>query len=139
VEARIDEADTRFEVRARNSLGARSNKLIASLNAATIDIAGLLAFDVEDTAYDNYLKGDRSIFVRRIVATLEADGMRAIGRHFAHDPEFRTEATHYIAEFEALIGHCLPDREGQSLATTLLSSDIGRLYTALGQAVGRFA
>ncbi|MFZ4111343.1 MAG: hypothetical protein ACOYKQ_12830, partial [Polymorphobacter sp.] len=110
-----------------------------SMQASAIDIAGLLAFQLEDTAWDSYLKGDRSIFVRRIVATLEADGMRAIGRHFAHDPEFRTEATHYIADFEALIGHCLPDREGQSLATTLLSSDIGRLYTALGQAVGRFA
>ena len=139
VEARIDETDTRYEIRTRNTLARRASKLIDSMQASAIDIAGLLAFQLEDTAWDSYLKGDRSIFVRRIVATLEGDGTRAIGRHFAHDAEFRTEATHYIEEFEALIGHCLPDREGQSLATTLLSSDVGRLYTALGQAVGRFA
>lgn len=138
VEARIDETDTRYEIRTRNTLARRASKLIDSMQASAIDIAGLLAFRLEDTAWDSYLKGDRSIFVRRIAATLEGSGTRAIGRHFAHDVEFRTEATHFIDEFEALIGHVLPDREGQSLATTLLASDIGRLYTALGQAIGRF-
>jgi chromosome segregation ATPase len=139
VEARIDETDTRYEIRTRNTLARRASKLIDSMQASAIDIAGLLAFQLEDSAWDSYLKGDRSIFVRRIVATLGSNGTRAISRHFTHDAEFRTEATHFMTEFEALIGHCLPDREGQSLATTLLSSDIGRLYTALGQAVGRFA
>ena len=138
VEARIDETDTRYEIRTRNTLARRASKLIDSMQSSAIDIAGLLAFQLEDTVWDSYLKGDRSIFVRRIVATLEGNGTRAIGRHFAHDAEFRTEATHYIDEFEALISHVLPDREGQSLATTLLASDIGRLYTALGQAIGRF-
>jgi len=138
VEARIDETDTRYEIRARNTLARRASKLIESMHASAIDIAGLLAFQIEDTAWDSYLKGDRSLFVRRIVATLEGNGTRAIGRHFAHDVEFRTEATHFIEEFEALISHVVPDREGQSLATTLLASDLGRLYTALGQAIGRF-
>ncbi len=138
VEARIDETDTRYEIRTRNTLARRASLLINSMQSAAIDIAGLLAFQLEDTAWDSYLKGDKSIFVRRIVATLEGNGTRAIGRHFTHDAEFRTEATHYIEEFETLISHVLPDREGQSLATTLLASDIGRLYTALGQAIGRF-
>lgn len=138
VESRIDETDTRYEIRARNTLAQRASKLIESMHAAAIDIAGLLAFQIEDNAWDSYLKGDRSLFVRRIVATLEGNGTRAIGRHFAHDAEFRTEATHFIEEFETLISHVVPDREGQSLATTLLASDLGRLYTALGQAIGRF-
>ncbi|MFZ4688749.1 MAG: hypothetical protein ACOYLS_05900 [Polymorphobacter sp.] len=138
VEQRIDETDTRYEIRARSSLARRSSLMIESMQAATIDIAALLAFDIEDTAWDNYLKGDKSIFARRIVERLDANGTRAIARHFEHDAEFRTEATHYIEEFEALIGHVMPDREGRSLAVTLLSSNIGRLYIALGQAVGRF-
>lgn len=138
VEARIDEADTRFEVRARNTLAKRSSKLIESMQGAAIDIAGLLSFQVEDTAWDAYLQGDRSIFARRIVEQLDGDWVRAIGRHFQHDAEFRTQATRYIEEFETLIGHVLPDREGRSLAVTLLSSNLGRLYVAMGQAVGRF-
>jgi hypothetical protein len=139
VEARIDEADTRFEVRARNTLAARSNKLIASMQAAAIDIAGLLAFDIEDTAWDNFLKGDRSIFARRIVERLDGNGTRAIARHYQHDPEFRQQAIRYMEEFEALIAQVLPDREGRSLAVTLLSSSLGKLYIAIGQAVDRFA
>jgi predicted nucleic acid-binding Zn-ribbon protein len=138
VEARIDEADTKFEVRARNTLAARSNKLIASMQDAAIDIAALLSFDMEDTAWDNYLKGDRSIFARRLVQALDANGTRAIARHYQHDPEFRQQAVRYMDEFELLIAQVLPDREGRSLAVTLLSSSLGKLYVAIGQAVDRF-
>ena len=138
VEARIDEADTRFEVRARNTLAKRSSALVDSMQANAIDIAALLSFQVEDTAWDSYLKGDKSIFARRIVEQLDTGATRAIARHFQHDPEFRSQATHYIEEFETLISHVLPDREGRSLAITLLSSNIGKVYIALGQAVDRF-
>ncbi len=138
VESRIDEADTRFEVRARNTLAKRSSALVDSMQAAAIDIAGLLSFQIEDTAWDNYLKGDKSIFARRIVEQMDANATRSIARHFQHDPEFRNQATHYIEEFETLISHVLPDREGKTLAVTLLSSNVGRLYVALGQAIERF-
>jgi hypothetical protein len=139
VEARIDEADTHFQMRARNTLAARSERLIQSLQSAAIDIAGLLAFDVEDTAWDAFLKGDRSIFVRRIVERIDAGGTRAIASHYQHDPEFRQQAIRYMEEFEALIAQVMPDREGRSLAVTLLSSSLGKLYIAIGQAVDRFA
>ena len=138
VEQRIDEVDTRFEVRARNTLAKRSSQLVESMQAAAIDIAGLLSFQVEDSAWDSYLKGDRSIFARRIVDQLDAEGLRAVERHFHHDPEFRVQATHYIEEFEKLIGHIMPDREGKSLSVALLSSNVGRLYVALAQAADRF-
>ena len=138
VENRIDEVDTKFEVRARNTLAKRSSRLVESMQAAAIDIAGLLSFEMEDTAWDNYLAGDKSIFARRIVEHLDAGGTRAIARHFDHDPEFRSQAVHYIEEFETLISHVLPDREGHTLAVTLLSSHIGKLYIALAQAVDRF-
>jgi hypothetical protein len=138
VENRIDEVDTRFEVRARNTLAKRSSALVESLQAAAIDMAVLLSFEIEDTAWDDYLKGDKSIFARRVVERVDAGALRDMERHFQHDPEFRTQATHYIEEFEALISHVMPDREGKSLAVTLLSSNIGRLYVALGQARDRF-
>ncbi len=138
VESRIDEADTKFEVRARNTLAKRSSRLVDSMQAAAIDIAGLLSFEMEDTAWDSYLGGDKSIFARRIVERIDSNGTRAIARHFDHDPEFRTQAVHYIEEFETLISHVLPDREGHTLAVTLLSSHIGKLYVALAQAVDRF-
>ncbi len=138
VEQRIDEVDTRFDIRERSTLAKRSGELIDSMQAAAIDIAALLSFQVEDGVWDSYLKGDRSVFARRIVEQLDTGGQRAVERHFQHDAEFRVQATHYIEEFEKLIGHVLPDREGKSLSVALLSSNIGRLYVALAQAADRF-
>jgi hypothetical protein len=138
VEQRIDEVDTRFDIKERNTLAKRSSELIESMQSAAIDIAGLLSFQIEDGAWDSYLKGDRSIFARRVVENLDTGGLRAVERHFQHDPEFRVQATHYIEEFEKLISHVLPDREGKSLSVALLSSNIGRLYVALAQAADRF-
>ncbi len=138
VEQRIDEADTRFDIRARNTLASRSSRLIESLQSAAIDIVGLLAFEMEDSVWENYLKGDRNIFARRLSQQIDSGGSRAVERHLQHDAEFRTHATHFVQEFEALIAHVLPDREGRSLAVTLVSSDLGRLYATLGQSMGRF-
>jgi len=109
VEQRIDEADTHFDVRARNTLAKRSSVLVESMQAAAIDIAGLLSFEIEDTAWDNYLKGDKSIFARRIVEQIDGNTTRAIARHYQHDPEFRAEATHYVGLFEGLIQRLLGD------------------------------
>ncbi|KPF77766.1 hypothetical protein IP88_05655 [alpha proteobacterium AAP81b] len=139
VEARIDKMETGFDVRARGTLARRSKALVESLQRAAVDFAGLLSFDVEDGDWDAYLKGDRSIFTRRVLARMEGDGNRAIGRHFQHDAEFRAQATQFIDEFEALIGQVMSDRDGQSLATALLGSHIGRLYLAIAQGAGRFA
>ena len=38
---------------------------------------------------------------------------------------------------ETLKRRVMPDREGKALAITLLSSDVGKLYVALAQAIER--
>ena len=137
VEARINEADAHYDLRLRDDIAKRSAALLDSLNGAAIDIAKLLAIDVPDTAWQAYLKGDKGIFARRTVRLIDGGTARAIARHYEHDPEFREQATRYIGEFETLIQRVLPDREGKALAVTLLSSDVGKLYVALAQAVER--
>lgn len=137
VEARIDEADTRYDVRLREDLARRSAGLIESLNTTSVDIAKLLAVDIGDRDWEAYLKGDRSVFARRTVRLIDGGTARAIQRHFKHDAAFREQATRYIGEFEMLMRRVMPDREGKALAITLLSSDIGKLYVALAQAIER--
>jgi hypothetical protein len=137
VEARIDEADFKFDTRSQSDIATRATLIIDQLNAASIDITKRLALDVGDGAWAEYLKGDRSIFARRAVQLLDRGSARAIGRHYTHDAEFRDLATSYIATFEALLQRAAADREGKTLAVTLVSSDIGKLYVALNQAVER--
>lgn len=138
VEAHVDAVETRADVRARNALGRRANSLIDTLQASAVDLAQLLAFDIDDQAWRDYAAGDRSAIARRLATGLDHGTGRQFVRHFSHDTEFRNEASRFLNEFEALVGEIVPDRGGEALGATLLSSTYGKLYLAIGQAAGRF-
>ncbi len=137
VEARIAEADARFAVRARDTLAARSEKLVEALNLASVDVARLLSIDVGDSDWQRWLKGDRSVFSRAVARGLDKDSARRIARLHQHDPEFRDEAKLFLDTFETLMKRVTTDPDGDNLATTLLSSDLGRIYAALARSTGR--
>lgn len=138
VETHVDAVETRADVRARNALGRRANTLIDNLQASAVDLAQLLDFDIDDKAWTDYAAGDRSAIARRLAAGLDHGTGRQFVRHFGHDSEFRNEATRFLNEFEALVSEIVPDRGGEALGATLLSSTYGKLYLAIGQAAGRF-
>ena len=137
VEARID--DAREEVRAANSDGfsRRVALLIESLNSTAIDVTKILSNDTTDGAWAAYLKGDRGVFTRRAVRLLDAGEVREIARHYDEEPEFREQVNRYIHDFEAMLRNILATRDGSSLGVTVLSSDMGKLYVALAQAIER--
>jgi len=137
VEARIDEVDTRFDLRMRDDIAKRSAGLLESLKDQAIDIARPMAIDVGDDDWAAYLKGDRGLFARRAVRLIDGNTARAIARHFKHDPVFAEQATRYIGDFDTLLGRVRADREGKALGVTLLSSDVGKLYVVLTQALAR--
>ncbi|MBC7522671.1 MAG: hypothetical protein H7268_16460, partial [Sandarakinorhabdus sp.] len=137
VETRVREVETRFAVRARDSLTRRSAGLIRQLQAGAIDVAKLLAIKIGDDEWAGYLKGDRSVFARAVAARLDRDTARQIGRLFEHDTEFRADATRFCDIFEALLKRLLGDDDGDALATMMLSSDLGKIYVTIGDAAGR--
>jgi len=138
VEAHVDAVETRAELRARNSLGRRANGLIDSLQSSAVDMAELLDFDIDDRTWADYAAGDRSAIARRLADGLDRGAGRQFMRHYTHDQLFRNEASRYLADFEALVADIVPERGGEALGATLLSSTLGKLYLAIGQAAGRF-
>ena len=62
---------------------------------------------------------------------------RRIVEHYESDGEFREHVNRYIHDFEAMLRNLLATREGNSLAVTMLSSDMGKLYVAMAQAIER--
>ena len=111
--------------------------LIEALNSTAIDVNKLLSNEVADTAWAAYLKGDRGVFTRRAVRLLDSGEAREILRHYEDEPEFREQVNRYIHDFEAMLRRVLADRDGATLGVTLLSSDMGKLYVALAQAIER--
>jgi hypothetical protein len=137
LEARIAEARDEVERGDQAHFARRVALLIESLNSTAIDVTKILSNDVTDTAWAAYLKGDRGIFTRRAVRLLDSGEVREIARHYDEDPEFREQVNRYIHDFEAMLRNVLATREGQSLSVALLSSDTGKLYVALAQAIER--
>lgn len=137
VETRIEDARTERDEAERDTFARRASLLIESLNSAAIDITKAFAPEVSDSAWAAYLKGDRGVFTRRAVRVLEPGDARDIARLYDDDSRFREAVNRYIHDFEGMLRTILAQRDGSPLSVTLLSSDMGKLYVALAQAIER--
>lgn len=137
LERRVAHARERAEEQVDNDFTRRVALITDSLNSHSIDIARALSTDISDTAWSSYLRGDRGIFTRRAVALLESGEAKAITQIYERDREFHDHVSRYIHDFEAMLRQVLSARDGHALGVTLLSSDMGKLYVALAQAIER--
>lgn len=137
VETKIELAHSEREEHERESFAKRASLLIEALNSASIDITRTFAPDIADSAWSAYLKGDRGVFTRRAVRLLDSNEQRDIARLYDDDLAFRDQVNRYIHDFEAMLRTILAQRDGSPLGVTLLSSDMGKLYVALAQAIER--
>jgi hypothetical protein len=137
LESRVAHARQRAEEQVDTDFSRRVALITESLNSNAIDIAKALSSDVTDTAWASYLRGDRGIFTRRAVRLIDNTQAREIADLFESDSEFREHVSRYIHDFEAMLRTMLSTRDGHAIGVTLLSSDIGKLYVALAQAIER--
>lgn len=137
LETRVEMARDKADEINRDNFGRRASLLVEALNSTAIDVAKILSNEVTDSAWAAYLKGDRGVFTRRAVRLLDAGESKAILTYYESDPEFREQVGRYIHDFEAMLRSVLATRDGQQIAVTLLSSDMGKLYVALAQAIER--
>jgi regulator of sirC expression with transglutaminase-like and TPR domain len=68
---------------------------------------------------------------------MDSTEAKAIVQIYERDREFHEHVSRYIHDFEAMLRQVLSARDGQALGVTLLSSDMGKLYVALAQAIQR--
>ena len=137
LEVRLERAHEQFEGTDDDAFARRVLLLTESLNSTSIDVAKLLSNDVTDPAWAAYLKGDRGVFTRRAVRLLDAGEVRIIAQHYEEDREFRNQVNRYIHDFESIMRNLMSTRDGSAISVTLLSSDVGKLYVALAQAIER--
>ena len=137
LESRVQRAREQAEEQVDNDFARRVALITESLNSNAIDIAKALSNDVTDTAWASYLRGDRGIFTRRAVRLLDNSQAREIAEIYDRDHDFREHVSRYIHDFEAMLRTMLSTRDGNALGVTLLSSDMGKLYVALAQAIER--
>ena len=137
LEQRVARARELAQEQVDNDFARRMALITESLNSNAIDITKALSSDVTDTAWASYLKGDRGIFTRRAVRLVDNAEAREILELYETDTTFRDHVSRYIHDFESMLRTVLSTRDGNALGVTLLSSDMGKLYVALAQAIER--
>jgi hypothetical protein len=131
--------ETRKEQREKDSeaFARRVSLLIDSMNSAAIDVGKILSDEIDDKAWGAYLKGNRGVFTSRAVRLMDGSETRPIRAHYENDLEFQRSVNRYVHDFEAMLRRILAERDGGIIAVTLMSSDMGKLYAALTQAIDR--
>ncbi|OYX66652.1 MAG: hypothetical protein B7Y88_02080 [Sphingomonadales bacterium 32-64-17] len=137
LEQRVATARERAEEKVDHDFTRRMAAITEALNSSAIDISRAFEDEVADTQWAQYLRGDRGIFTRRAVRLLDKQESRAVHEIYMEDSEFRETVNRYIHDFEAMLRNVLSTRDGNAVAVTLLSSDVGKLYVMLAQAIDR--
>jgi len=134
---RVADARELAEERTDNDFARRLALLTESLNSTAIDVDKILSAEVSDTAWSAYLRGDRGVFTRRAVRLIDNGEAKDIASAYENDPEFFELVNRYIHDFESMLRTVLSTRDGGVMGVTLLSSETGKLYVALAQAIER--
>ena len=137
MEQRIAGAKAQQDAVGEESFAREVAVLISQLNAEAIDVTRILSHDVPDGAWAAYLHGDHGAFTRAAVRLLTRSQAAQIAAIYAGNPVLRDHVNRYIHDFEALLRRILASRDGGALGVTMLSSDMGKLYVALAQAIER--
>jgi hypothetical protein len=135
LEQHIEQTGKQQREKDSEAFARRVSLLMDSMNSAAIDVGKILADEIDDKAWDSYLKGNRGVFTRRAVRLLGGGEHKAIRAHFESDLEFQRSVNRYVHDFEAMLRRVLAERDGGLIAVTLMSSDMGKLYAALAQAI----
>ncbi|WP_404712790.1 hypothetical protein [Sphingomonas sp. MMS24-J13] len=137
IDARIAENREQTEAHDEANFARSVSLLIEALNSTAIDVAKIFSNEVTDEQWKAYLRGDRGIFTRRAVRLLDRVEVGVIAGRYGEDAEFHEQVNRYIHDFEALLRRVMATKDGTPIATTMLSSDAGKLYVALAQAIER--
>jgi hypothetical protein len=137
LETRMTANQELIESQDQSVLARLSSDIIDRLNSRAIDVDKWLEKDVSQLDWNAYLKGDHSRFTRRAARFASGQETSEIATLYRRDAEFNEHVNRYLSDFEALLKNVLMSRQGGTLAVTVLSSDIGKLYVALAQAIDR--
>jgi DNA repair exonuclease SbcCD ATPase subunit len=137
LERHMEETSKEQREKDSEAFARRVSLLIDSMHSAAIDVGKILSDEIDDRAWDSYLKGNRGVFTRRAVKLLDGSETRTIRTQYDSDLEFQRSVNRYVHDYEAMLRRVLAERDGGTIAVTLMSSDMGKLYAALAQALER--
>ena len=78
------------------------------MNSAAIDVGKILSDEIDDKAWDTYLKGNRGVFTRRAVRLIGGSETRAIRAYYDEDSSSSARSTATSTISKRCSGGCSP-------------------------------
>ncbi|WP_417317835.1 hypothetical protein [Emcibacter sp.] len=132
-----------FEKRITQKTGtgfpALASRVMEQLQSSAIDIGRYVDEDVSDDLWQLYVKGDKGAFLRRLKKVSNKKIQAKVAEKCQNDADFRRYVQEYMQNFEDLMGKAMGSTSNSAFAVALISSDAGKVYLALAQAVGKLS
>lgn len=135
---RADQLDEKYARNMQDDFVHTASLLVDSLSSGAFDLSKALETDIPDKVWRKYLEGDSSIFARRAVKIGSAKMRKMVAERYKKDAEFRAHVTKYIHDFEQLMDRVDTQHGANAVSITMISSELGKLYVMLAQAMKKF-
>lgn len=121
--------------------GLKSNATLGSLQASLAE----LAVDLEELASDSsdpalwrrWLDGDKTVFARQLSASIGPESVDRIAALYRDNQRFHETADAYLEDFDNMLKRTRGNDPDGVLASSILTSDTGKIYLAIAYALGR--
>lgn len=130
----VRESESRMQ---RDAFLTSAKFVLESLNSLAIDVNRLLDDATPERAWKSFYAGDTGVFTRRLLGLRDQVSIDKIRNKFEADATFRGYVQRYVSQFEEMIDHASKRDPGNLLSSTLMTSDVGKVYLLLCGAIGR--
>ncbi len=124
---------------AARAVASNAMKIIASLQAFTLDLETRLYGEPPPALLERFERGDRNVFANRLLRLNEADVKRRIRAESSRDKIFEKGIHEFLQSFERLLEDATTSATADEELEEYLSSPLGRVYLLVGATVGYFA
>jgi hypothetical protein len=111
---------------------------VGSLETLSVDIARMIDPEATAALWERYQRGERGLGGARLYNAQGQKAFEEIRNKYRTDAEFQQTVDHYIREFERVLGEASRGERGAAVTRNYLTSDVGKVYTMLAHAAGRF-
>lgn len=109
----------------------QSEQMLAPLHEQSMDLTRVAGAEIPDIVWNKYHSGDKTIFSKWLAKMLGAADKKQIRDMIKSDAVFRRQATQFVRSFDKILGNAQQTDNPDTVSSTLIKTDVGRIYIAL--------
>ena len=109
----------------------QSEKIFDKMHEQSLDLTQAIGAEIPDVVWKKYHAGDKTIFSKWLAKVVSAADKKQLRDVIKTDSVFRSQATQFIRSFDKLLNVAKQSDNADKLASTILKTELGQIYTAL--------